>query len=349
VTWCLAFAVLVPAGSAQNAGPKPAKPTAAIPAILEAFRSHSVVALSDAHGNEQAATFLKALVRDPGFPGFVNDIVWESGNARYQDLVDRFVRGEGVLFEALRPVWQNTTVANEVPVDEEFFNVVRAVNASQPNERQIRVLLGDPPIDWNLVRSRADHFEWLAQRDSYPAALVQVEVLAKKRRALLVYGHLHFQRKNIHSNLDMQNWPSQTIVSLLESAGPTRVFSIWRVGDSAVRIQPEVASWTVPSVAVIRGTALGAADITAFSPTPARFAFRGSTREAVPRDRWATLPAEEQFDAVLYLGADATMTEIPLSPRICSDARYIEERLRRIALTGIPQAEAERVRKLCGE
>jgi hypothetical protein len=284
--------------AAQPAVPKPAKPTAAIPAILDAFRSHSIVALSDAHGNEQAATFLKALVRDPGFPGLVNDIVWESGNARYQDLVDRFMRGESVPLELLRPVWQNTTVANEIPVDEEFFNVVRAVNASQPRERQIRVLLGDPPIDWNVVHDRADHLKWLAMRDSHPAALVQLEVLAKQRRVLLVYGHLHFQRKNIYSNLDMQDWRSQTIVSLLESAGPTKVFSVWRVGDSAARVQPDVASWSTPSVAMIRGTALGAADVTAFSPTPARFVFRGDSRESIPRDRWMTLPAEEQFDAV---------------------------------------------------
>jgi hypothetical protein len=69
----------------------------------------------------------------------------------------------------------------------------------------------------------------------------------------------------------------------------------------------------------------------------------------IPRDRWATLRAEEQFDAVLYLGPDSTMSEMPLSDRICSDAGYIEERLRRIALTGISQHEAERLRTLCSK
>jgi hypothetical protein len=72
-------------------------------------------------------------------------------------------------------------------------------------------------------------------RDSYPAALIQVEVLAKRRRVLLVYGQLHFQRLNVMSNLDMQDWRMQTIVSLLERAGPTRVFTIWNVDDATSR------------------------------------------------------------------------------------------------------------------
>jgi len=113
--------------------------------------------------------------------------------------------------------------------------VVRAVNATLPRARRLRVLLGDPPIDWTKMHERADHYQWLAMRDSYPAALIQVEVLAKRRRALLVYGQLHFQRLNVMSNLDMQDWRMQTIVSLLERAGPTRVFTIWNVDDATSR------------------------------------------------------------------------------------------------------------------
>ena len=39
------------------------------------------------------------------------------------------------------------------------------------------------------------------------------------------------------------------------------------------------------------------------------------------------------------------MQEAPLSVDFCSDRRYVEERLRRIAVTGIPQAEADRVKQ----
>ena len=328
--------------------PPPAKPVDAIAAIVDAFKTHQVVAISDAHGNEQNQAFIKSLIRDPKFAATVNDIVIEFGNAGYQSIIDRFVRGERVSHDSLRLVWQNTTIPNEIPVDAEFFSVVRSVNATLPRERKIRLLLGDPPIDWSAVRTREDHFRWLAMRDSHPAALITLEVLAKQRRALLVYGHLHYQRKNVLSNLDMYDWRMQTIVSLLESATPTKIFSIWQLGDELKAVQPDVASWKAPSMAIIRGTTLGTADINAFQPSPMRMKFEGDKPAPVPRDQWRALRAEDQFDAVLYLGPNSAMTQMPLSAKICSDRRYIEERLRRIALTGIPPTEAERVKKRCG-
>jgi hypothetical protein len=328
--------------------PPPATPVNPITAIVDALKTHQVVAISDAHGNEQNQAFIKTLIRDPRFAATVNDIVIEFGNARYQDFVDRFVRGEKVSEDSLRIVWQNTTIPNEIPVDTEFFSVVRSVNATLPPERKIRLLLGDPPIDWSAVRSRDDHFQWLAMRDSYPAALIMLEVLAKQRRALVVYGHLHFQRKNVFSNLDMHDWRMQTIVSLIESATPTKIFSIWQVGDELKTVQPDVVSWKAPSLAIIRGTTVGAADITMFTPAPMRMRFDGGKSVPVPREQWRSLRSEDQFDAVLYLGPNSAMTQMPLSAKVCSDSRYIEERLRRIALTGVPPVEAERVKKLCG-
>lgn len=184
-------------------------------------------------------------------------------------------------------------------------------------------------------------------RDSYPAALIQVEVLAKRRRALLVYGELHFQRLNVMSNLDMQDWRMQTIVSLLERATPAKVFTIWNVDDALAAEQPDVASWPAPSLAILRGTTLGAADASVFVPAPVRFTFRGDAHVEVRRDQWRRLRAEDQLDAVLYLGPRSVMRQVPLSARICSDPRYIAERLRRIALAGIPRGEADRVEQLC--
>ena len=345
--YCVAAAIMSVSVSGQQPAPKPAVPVDPIPAILDAFRSHEIVALGDAHGTAQAQAFLKALVRDPRFAATVNDIVVEFGNARYQDLVDRFVTGADVPPDSLRQVWRNTTIANEIPVDEEFFRTVRAVNAALPPARRLRVLLGDPPIDWAGVRDRADHYRWLAMRVSYPAALVQLEVLARGRRALLVYGQLHFQRLNVMSNLDMQDWRVQTIVSLLERATPTKVFTAWNADDALAAVQPDIASWPAPSLATLRGTTLGAADVTVFVPSPARFAFRGDTPAEVPRREWRSLRAEDQLDAVLYLGPRSRLTQVPLDAGICADPRYIEERLRRIALTGIPQGEADRVKQLC--
>ena len=81
-----------------------AVPVEPIRAIVEAFRSHAIVALGNVEfrGNEQSHMFQVSLIRDPGFQAAVNDIVVEFGNARYQEVVDRFVRGENVAYESLR-------------------------------------------------------------------------------------------------------------------------------------------------------------------------------------------------------------------------------------------------------
>lgn len=327
--------------------PVPAVPLEPIAAIVDAFRTHDLVALGDAHGNVQSQAFLRKLVADPRFADTVNDIVFESGNSRYQDLVDRFVRGDAVPAASLRQVWQNHTVANEIPVDAGFFETVRSVNASRPAERRLRILLGDPPIDWATVRTRADHFTWLAMRDAFPAALIQIEVLAKRHKALVLYGQMHFQRKNVMSNLQMDDWRMQTIVSLIERSTSSKFFTVWQFDDALAAIQPDMASWPAPSFAAVRGTRLGAADITAMPPPRGRMQVKGDALVPVPKEQWLPLRIEDQLDAVLYLGPAASMTEATPSNASCAEPGYLEERLRRIAVAGIPAFEAERAKKVC--
>jgi hypothetical protein len=230
-----------------------------------------------------------------------------------------------------------------------MFEAVRAVNMSLPRERQLRVLLGDPPIDWDAVKTPADHQKWLEMRDSYPAALIQVAVLAKRRRALVIYGQGHTARKQLASNYEMEDWREQTLVSNIEGATSTKVFSVWHATELKT-LQPDASSWPVPSLALVRGTALGALDFAVFAGgarlgSTARFTVRDNKIVPVPRDQWRTLPMEEQFDAVLHVGATPTNAAPGLSPSMCTSRTY-QEHLRRLAL-GAPPGAAERVRRFC--
>ena len=58
-------------------------------------------------------------MRDRRFSETVNDIVVEFGSARYQEVMDRFQRGDEVPPRELEQVWQNVTGPNgsfDVPV-----------------------------------------------------------------------------------------------------------------------------------------------------------------------------------------------------------------------------------------
>jgi hypothetical protein len=142
-----------PAPTAQNA----AVPVDAIAAVVDAFRTHDVVTVTDPHGNEQVQAFLLSLVRDPRFPDAANDIVIETASARYQDVIDRFVRGDDVEASVLRHAWEDHTVSNSLGAQaEELIRAVRVVDASLPEPRRLRVIAGDPPIDWDNIDTRRD-------------------------------------------------------------------------------------------------------------------------------------------------------------------------------------------------
>src|SRR5205823_4887305 len=164
---------------------------------------------------------------------------------------------------------------------------------SLPKERRLRLLLGDPPIDWDVIHSSKDYGR--SDRDGYPAELIRKEVLAKGRRALVLYGDLHFIRKNPRGAGE----PAYSIVTLLEKTNDLKVFTIRTIayGIDLEKLQPDVLSWPRPSLAVLRDTQLGVASFSSYYPRP--LVADGIGKSAEQR---SAIRMEDQFDALLYLG-----------------------------------------------
>ncbi|HTX37274.1 MAG TPA: hypothetical protein VME43_19740 [Bryobacteraceae bacterium] len=164
--------------------------------VIAAFASANLVALGERHGAREDAEFRLKLIRDPAFAPAVDDIVIEFANALHQDLLDRFVQGADVAAAELSKIWRDTAQpgAWDSPVYEEFLRAVRLVNAGLPRGRRLRVLAGDPPIDWSEP-SIGQHLRDLVDaRDQFAASLIEREVLNRDRKALVVYGSLHLYR-----------------------------------------------------------------------------------------------------------------------------------------------------------
>jgi hypothetical protein len=185
-------------------------------------------------------------------------------------------------------------------------------------------------------------------RDTFPADLIQREVISKGRRALLLYGQMHFQRKNIGANYESEG-PAETIVSRLENRYGAKVFTIFTTDVSL--LQPDAEAWPSPSLALIRGTVLGATDFTAYAPSQmGRFAIKDGKPDfaaPIPKEQWKTLRAEDQFDAVLFTGrGPSPLVDIELAR--CAEKADFLEHLRRMEVAGLPPFEADRLKKLCG-
>jgi len=349
LAWCAYVAVGSVVVTAQAAPARAPVALAAIAAIIERFASHDVVALSDPHGNRQVQDFILSLIRDPRFASAVDDIVLETASSRYQDVLDRFVRGDDVPRDALRRVWDDHTVPNSSGVQaEELIQVVREVNRALIGSRRLRVVAGDPPIDWDNVTSPGDHRRWIELRDSYPADLIRRQVLDRGRRALVIYGQGHLQRRQILSNYDMSSWQAQTVVSLLERDRSARVFTIWTWLDRRIQLL-EARSWSAPSLVAVKGTGLGARDFASYAEMagPQRFNVRDGQLVPITRDQWQTLRMDEQFDAVLYLGDPSEMTFQAPPEGLCREPAYVTERIRRLAI-GTPPVELATFKKACG-
>ena len=166
-----------------------------IAAVLDAFGSYPVVGLGEVHNEPLVHAFRLALIRHPRFPFAVNDIVVESGGSQFQDAMDRFVRGEAMPDSFLREVASSAAAAFQTPMYEEIPRTVRAINRDLLPERQIRILLGEAP----------DHRD----RDAFVTEVIRREVLARQRRALVIYGNSHMLRRHAVSIEEVEAQPRQ--------------------------------------------------------------------------------------------------------------------------------------------
>jgi hypothetical protein len=170
--------------------------------------------------------FILTLIRDPGFSEKVNDIAVECGNSLYQPILDRYISGGDVPFSAAKKVWRDTTQpgCSEMGFYEQFFPLVRAINQKLPLGKRLRVLACDPPINWSQVKTRQD-LSRFAHRDASIASVIEREVLAKHRRALMLFGEFQL----FHGD-------SRDAVTTYEKTYPNTTFVIDYPGYSDLKL-----------------------------------------------------------------------------------------------------------------
>jgi hypothetical protein len=181
-------------------------------AVAAAARETPVVLIGELHGWAEEHRFLRALVADASVRDVIDDIVVEFGNARLQPVVDAYVRGERVPAAELRRAWEETTQGSvwSAPDYAAFFRAVRVQNRRFEPDRRLRILLGDPPVTPEELVDPARRDLWLLQRDSHFSFVIQRDVLARKRRAIVIAGVGHVVRR-----------PAEhpTLANLLEGRG----------------------------------------------------------------------------------------------------------------------------------
>jgi hypothetical protein len=317
-------------GRTKGADPIPQPATSA---IFSAFDRYEVVAMPAAHGMKDVDDFILSLIRDPRFPGKVNDIEVECGNSLYQPVLDRYIAGEEVPFTEVRKVWRNTTqpMCGYSGFFEQFFPLVHAINQKLPTAKRLRVLAGDPPRDWDKIKTSEEAMS-ISDREASVVSVMEKEVLSKHRKALMLFGTFHLMHE-----ID------DTAVSTYEKDYPNLTFVISDLGvydtkRPVASISP-LAMWPNPSIALTKGTWLGALSLSDIFPPGVWFDPDCNVQIALfpPRlEKQAHKPMEHYIDAFLYLGPQEFRLSEPMPANIALDADYMTELRRRESLMGFP-------------
>jgi hypothetical protein len=306
----------------------------AIDGILNAFKNHLLVGIGDDHNSAQEEDFYAALVRDPRFSTQVGNVVVEFGGAAHQNLLDGYLNGQEVSYADLRTIW--TDVVGWIPTVTglgyaNFFAQVRAVNLALPPERRIHVWLGEPAVDWSKITTKAEFDPILAQRDTHAADVIEKNILGPGRKAVVIYGDLHFYNNQGLRRLVEKQYPNAFFIVAMYAGYATK--------SCTASFEQGIADWPVPALATpLRGTSLESklyrsdCDVEPRTSLP----FRPSMSEAQRvqfADAIERMDSGVDGDALLFLGKANTLTRTPMDPSIYLDLKYRREidRRQRIA------------------
>jgi hypothetical protein len=332
----IGFLVFGSISDAQNE-PKLGKANAA---IVNAFETHDIVMFGEIHGNKEEYEWLRTLVSTPEFADRVDDIVMEMGNSLYQKSVDRYVSGENVPQEQVQKAWLNTVgvVGPPSPVTASLYEAVRVENLKRKGKHQMRILCGDPYIDWEKITASADLRPFMANRDQWFTQVVKDEVITKHHRALLIMGWGHFAR--------VLPFPRKFSIEQELQAGGAKTYVIVVATNTPGGYDdhdPRFDSWPAPIIVSLAGNWVG--DLPA-APMLTGGGANGYQWMNSPSGNTSPVKLKEQADAILYLGPRDSLTNVNMTKAELAGTPYQKEIERRLVLEGIPaevvaQLEAE--------
>jgi hypothetical protein len=281
----------------------------AVTAIIAILDSVPIVAIMDEHLLAQEGEFYQRLIRDPRFAQKANDIVVEFGNQLYQSVADRYVRGDKVPLDSLRMIWEDNTqgplLTTSSPMYANILHAAREVNAKLPQRRQLRVLLGDPAVEWKTV-TREELWEIHKQRGDLMRELARDSVVAKGRRGIVIGGGSHLRRTKPDTKGGYEKWgdlsPRVYIINPHEG-----------FGGKAAKYEAVLDSLPLGSLVPVRGTFLENIEIDeADQEVPAVGTPAPPPPEPPPgmHRTHVGLKLGTRYDALLYLGPIRTYTAV---------------------------------------
>jgi hypothetical protein len=304
----------------------------AVSFIRNALHDYPIVALAEgSHATAEPHEFLRKVLSDEEVLRVADVIIVEFATALQQSVLDSYISGEEVPFEELSKVWRDTSTSPISPWDSplylELLGEIRKANRELSNEHRVRVLAGDPPIDWRSIETRGDFSAAIQPRDPYVARVAIEQAFGLGKTVLIVYGGAHLPRVPVGDADDGRN--SLTYRILAERPNSMKVVGFLNTENLSLadRVQ-EFMPGTIYETTEHWVGKMGAED---FFPGIRSRVTNPETGEV----SWQELPLyseyaiEDLFDALVYIGPSSEWHHVPPSLDEQRDAAYLRELDRR--------------------
>lgn len=295
--------------------------------IIQNFQDHNIIGLGEgAHGLVNAHMFFQEIFDNKKLQETIDVVIVEFANINYQDILDKFILGEKVDINELRKVWRESTQSpngfGEAPVYLELLQKIRSVNLTLPEGKKIRVLAGDPPIDWKLINTADEYIRSLALRRALPAQLAIEYGINLSQKVLIIYSGFHLTKVNdekIYPNPD-----HHTITSVVNRQYPNAMKVIEVLNPPSQKLEELTKKLPMNSIIELSLNEIG--------NFPAKNFFTSVFNKNGERvTLFNKYKIRDLFDAFLYLGPSETWK---ISKAAFFETEYMNEINRRRKLIG---------------
>lgn len=288
--------------------------------IVSSFETCNIIGISEGpHGLDNSHAFFRKMFEDKRIQNTVNIIIVEFASVAYQDILDNFIEGGEVDKKDIQKIWQESGQNHDGhwdrPIYFQFLEQIRSMNLNLPPDKHIRVLAGDPAIEWKSVTSIQDYFRYLPQRDLFPARIAIEYGIYQNKKVLLIYGDTHLTKINDRPG-DSTHWVIPFIINKQKSNSMKTIGIFYTDRLDKIITNPP---WPAYSVIDLSKNDLGNMPAKQFYPEFIKYIDSDGSK----------LRVKDIYDALLYVGDQNSWKISPITPNAFKDDEYWKELNRR--------------------
>lgn len=300
--------------------------------IRHSLQQYPIVCLAEGgHQAKEPHQFLRRVLSDKTILETVDVVIVEFAAARHQPVLDAYIRGEEVPVSKLSKVWRDTGQSPRSPWDSplyyELLRLIREENRGLPLDKRVRVVAGDPPINWEKITTKAEYDRSVIPRDPFVASLAIQQAFDLGKKVLIIFGGAHLPRVPIGPDDDPRNSLSCRI--LKEHPGAVRVIEF--LDPDNLGIEDRVHGLIRDKIYVTANHWVGGIKADRFFSE----IYSLVTDSKTGQQSWQKVPLYSEyllrdlFDALVYIGPSSEWQYVPGSFDQERDEGYLKELNRR--------------------